>query len=343
MTTSATEQHLVTPQPIFEALQGFQATAVLGTAINLGVFDAIAAGDTDAQAVARRLSVDLRGLTVLLDALAAIGFLAAEGGEYQLSPVAGQFLVTTGGSYLGGLVEVFYSDWQWRGHLDLADAVRHGGVTTEAQNVELPEHPFWQTFATAWTGASFPTAQAMADALHPWATTRRPLEILDVACGSGVYGATLASRHDNSRVDFLDWPNVLKTTRSYADQLGVEQAGYLEGDMFQTRLAGPYDVALASHVFHHFAPERCVELLTRIARNLKPGGRIAIHDFMTTTSTAQEPAAALISVIMLVRTTGGRIYTVDDYRTMLAEAGLSDPELHDIPGMPTRMLIATAP
>jgi C-methyltransferase len=331
------------PQAIFEALQGFQVTAVLGSAIRLDLFDAVAAGSTSADALAGVLGVDARGLRVLLDALTVTGFLAAEGDRYELTPVSEAFLVRANGAYLGDLAEVFYSDWQWRGHLDLVDAVRKGGVTTDDQNVEAADHPFWgETFVHAWAGASFPSAHAVASILGPWASQRSSLRILDVACGSGIYGSTLAAQHDGSRVAFLDWPGVLESTRGYTEHIGVaDRADYLDGDMFSAPLGGPYDVALASHVFHHFGPERCVELLARLRQALVPDGRIAIHDFIVTTTSAQEPAAALFSVIMLVRTTAGGVYSLTDYRAMLDEAGFGTAELHQIPGLPSRVLVAS--
>jgi 2-polyprenyl-3-methyl-5-hydroxy-6-metoxy-1,4-benzoquinol methylase len=333
----------VSPQAIFEALQGFQVTAVLGTAIRLDLFDAIATGSTSAEALAATIGADPRGLRVLLDALAVIGFISAEGDEYKLTPVSETFLVRSGGAYLGDLADVFYSDWQWRGHLDLVDAVRKGGVTSDEQNVEAPDHPFWGgTLVHAWTGASFPSAHTMASILGPWASQRPSLRVLDVACGSGIYGSMLAGEHDGSRVTFLDWSGVLKSTRIYAEQFSVaDRADYLEGDMFSVPLGGPYDVALASHVFHHFGPERCVELLRRLRQALEPNGRIAIHDFIVTSTKAQDPAAALFSIIMLVRTTAGGVYSLQDYEMMLGNAGFGPPELHEIPGLPTRMIVAT--
>src|ERR1700752_234766 len=106
------EPAAVSPQAIFEALQGFQVTAVLGTAIRLDLFDAIATGSTSAEALAETVGADTRGLRVLLDALAVTGFLSAEGDEYKLTPVSETFLVRAGGAYLGDLADVFYSDWQ---------------------------------------------------------------------------------------------------------------------------------------------------------------------------------------------------------------------------------------
>jgi C-methyltransferase len=342
MSNQAGQQQNVSPESIFHALQGFQATAVLGTAIRLGLFDAVARGVTAVDALAGAVGADRRGLTVLVDALTALGFLVADKDGVRLAPVTERFLVRDGGAYLGGLADVFFTDWQWRGHLSLPEAVRRGGTVGGDQNVEELEHPFWTTFVDAWSNASFPTAHAMAAQLAEWAKSRDRLEILDVACGNGIYGATLAGQHQSARVTFLDQANVIPGTRAWAGRLGVaDRAAYLEGDMFKVPLAGPYDVALASHVFHHFGPEACVALLRRIAGALKPGGKIAIHDFIVTTRHAQEPAAALFAVIMLVRTRQGRVYSVTDYEALLAEAGFAAPELHDIPGLPTRLIVAT--
>jgi C-methyltransferase len=342
MTALNSQQQNVSPEPIFHALQGFQATAVLGTAIRLRVFDAIAGGVTALDGLAGAVSADRRGLAVLCDALTAIGFLVADAAGYHLAPVSERFLVRDGGAYLGGLADVFFSEWQWRGHLALPEAVQRGGTLGGDQNVAALEHPFWTGFVDSWTGPSFPSAHAISALLADWAGGRDRVHILDVACGNGIYGATFAGRHPRAQVTFLDQANVIPGTRAWAERLGVaDRATYLDGDMFTRPLGGPYDVALASHVFHHFSPESCVALLRRIAGALKPGGRIAIHDFIVTTSHAHEPASALFAVIMLIRTPEGRVYSIADYRAMLAEAGFAAPDLHDLPGLPTRLLTAT--
>ena len=67
---------------------------------------------------------------------------------------------------------------------------------------------------------------------------------------------------------------------------------------------------------------------------------MAIHDFITTATPAREPLAALFAVILLVHTPGGQSYTLSDYEAMLAAAGFVDCELHEPPGLPTRLLTA---
>jgi C-methyltransferase len=181
----------------------------------------------------------------------------------------------------------------------------------------------------------------MAKTVAPFTETRSPLRILDVACGSGIYGATAAGEREDAHVTFLDWPNVLPKTKAWAERFGVaDRASYLAGDMFSVPLAGPYDLATASHIFHHFSREQCVALMRRIAGTLAPEGRIAIHDFIGTDSPAQDPAAALFSVIMLVRTQRGQTYAYGDYQEWLRDAGFDKIELHGIPGLPTRLIVA---
>lgn len=333
----------VTPAPILEAMGAFQVTAVLGAAIRLGIFDAIAAGQSQVDEIAASIAADERATQILLDALAAIRFLEARDDRYALTPVTDAFLVRERPAYIGGLADVYYSDWQWHGHLQLPEAVRAGGtVGGKEQDVETLEHPFWETFATAYTGASTPFAEALADLLAPWAARRSPLEVLDVACGSGIYSLTLADRQPHARVTFLDQANVLPATHRYARELGLaDRTTSIDGDMFAIPLGGPYDLAIASHVFHHFSQERCVRLMRRLRDALREGGRLAIHDFAAASSDpAEEPIPRLFSIIMLIRTRQGRAYSVADHQQMLAAAGFTAPEIHSAPGLPTRFIVA---
>ena len=330
-----------TPDRIFRIFRGYQLTAALKAAISLGVFDQIAAGKSDVATIAAGIGAHERGTALLLDALTALALLDRKGGDYQLAPDVDAFLVSARPGYIGDTVDVFVSPWHWDRFGRLADAVRAGGSVFE-EDAETAEHPFWQVFATAYQRASLPTAETIADLLAPWASARQPLELLDVACGGGLFSIALGRRNHQARLTMLDAPSVLAITRHAIDDAGLsDRARYLPGDMFDMALAGPYDAVLASRVFHHFSQERCITLLRRLRDVLKPDGRIAIHDFVThATSPADEPAPHLFSLIMLVWTRGGRSHSIADYERMLAAAGFGEPVVHDLPATPTRLLIA---
>jgi ubiquinone/menaquinone biosynthesis C-methylase UbiE len=340
MAASAPDQ-AITPEPVMQALQGYQVSGILKAGIELGVFDQLAEGQTEPSAIASSIDADERGTRILLDALAAVGLLEPDGDSYRLTPVADAFLVRERPSYLGGMANILGSDWEWDGFRRLGDAVRRGGTLLE-EHAEEPGHSWWETFARSIGGMATPAAEALAQFLAPWAEKRQPLDVLDLACGNGKYSATLATANEHARITLLDWPNVLEITRGFIAEAGLaERASYIEGNMFEVPLDGPYDLVIASHVFHHFSEERCVELLERLAKALKPNGRIAIQDFLAAgTAPAEEPFPRLFSVLMLVWTREGEAYPLETYERMLEATGFASPEVHQAPGSPSRFLVA---
>jgi cyclopropane fatty-acyl-phospholipid synthase-like methyltransferase len=110
--------------------------------------------------------------------------------------------------------------------------------------------------------------------------------------------------------------------------------------VFIEPLRGPYDLIIASHIFHHFSEQRCLTLMRRLFEVLKPDGRLVIQDFISGLPPAQTPFPYLFSVRMLTWTRDGEAYSLDTYSRLLQEAGFSSPELHSRQGMPSSFLIA---
>jgi ubiquinone/menaquinone biosynthesis C-methylase UbiE len=333
------------PTQIFQLLQGIQATAMLKAAIDLGVFAALAKQPGTADDVAASIGCPARSTGILLDGLAVVGLLTrgADGvARYELAPVSRAFLVPGTPTYLGDASNIFASPLMLQGYVSLADAVRAGGTIMD-QHAETPSHAFWETFARSSAALAMPAAHLLADVLGPVAREKRGLRVLDVAAGSGIYGATL-ERRLSAEVTFLDWPNVLQETRVWADRLGVDpsKVRYLPGSAFDADLSGPYDIVVASHFFHHFDPATCQSLTHRLAGVLAPGGRLCVHDFVTGPA-LDNPAATLFSLTMLIWTRAGKAYSEADYTGWMREAGLQQPEKHAAAGMPTSWIIAQRP
>jgi len=350
-TMNTTEQHTtststltngagVSPEPLMQMLQGLQASGILKAGIELGVFDQIAAGRTEAGSIADGIQAPPRTTRILLDALAALGVLSA-GDGYRLSPGAETFLLSGRPTYLGGAADIFTGDWAWANYGRLADVVRNGGTLMD-EDAETPSLDFWATFASSSTGIAGPAAQALADVLDPWSSERDELAVLDIACGSGLYGLTIAAAHPGARLTLLDWDNVLERARPNVARFGIaDRVDYIDGDVFETDLGGPYDLIIASHFLHHFSEPRCADALRRCTGALRPGGRIAINEFTSNApDPADEPFPALFSTVMLCWTAEGAAHTVETYARLLAEAGFTEPEIHDGRGMPSRFLIA---
>jgi C-methyltransferase len=331
----------MTPADIFDMLLAYKNTAVLSTAIELGVFDAIAAGASTSYQIAKRQVLDPRGAKLLLNALAALGLLDCEDSSYRLRAGAEKFLVRGRPGFVGDMAKVMASSWEWSALASLADAVRRGG-TVARENAETPEYAYWEDFAAYASAVAGPTARLMADVLGPWAAQRERLDVLDMACGHGLYGYTLAVRQPHAKIWSLDWPNVLPLARERAAAMGIgDRVATIAGDMFDVELGGPYDVVMITNVLHHFSERRAAQLLGRAADVLADDGRIVLVGFtVSDVPPADEAAAHLFSILMLIWTHEGEVHSEGAYRTLLADAGFTDVTLHSVAALPLRVIVA---
>jgi C-methyltransferase len=330
----------LTPPAIFDMMRAYKVTALLNTALELGVFDRLSRGGADAEAVARDLRIDPRGARLLLNGLAALGLLESDGTTYGLGAGGERHLVRGRPGFVGDMNRVIASEWEWEAMRRLPEAVRRGGPVV-GQHAETPGYAYWEDFAAHAAAVADPTARRAADALGPWASERPTLDILDMACGHGIYGFTLVRRHPCARVWSLDWPNVLPFTRAHAQRMGVaERFSTIPGDMFEVPLGGPYDVVMITNVLHHFSEARGIELLRRAAAAMTGDGRIVLVGFtVADRPPASDPEPHLFSVLMLTWTFQGEVHSVSAYERMLVAAGFGDAEVHDVPSLPLRIIV----
>jgi hypothetical protein len=171
---------------------------------------------------------------------------------YALTDVSSEFLVSSKPMFLGALVEnandaaVFdvYRDYR--------------RVVTEGYRLDPWEYSTGSNervvrLTRALFTLGYPTAQAIADHLG-W-TSGKPdaLRLLDVGCGSAVYGLVALTRLPHSRLTAQDWPVVLPVAQEFAAQLGVAQPMQtLAGDLRTAAFGGPYDAVFLGHILHNY-------------------------------------------------------------------------------------------
>ncbi|HEX7899100.1 MAG TPA: class I SAM-dependent methyltransferase [Planctomycetota bacterium] len=322
----------MTPEPIFQALLGYRLAAVLRAAIELDYLGAIAAGRRSAKAVAAARGGTERSARMLLDALAAAApaLLRKSGSAYALTPVARKYLVKGSPAYLGDLMPLYGHRRMWDAFYELPKTVR-AGTSTAPSNAHSENQEFWETFARATYRDALPKGRKMVELLGPLPT---PCAVLDLACGSGGYGEAFAAA--GADVTLFDQANVLKRTRT----LVRAKVKYAVGDLFKTPFGGPYDVILASHVYHHFDEKACVALTRKIARALKPGGRLVIQEFVADEGRSKKVQPLMFAVTMLVWTKAGDAYRVSDFRRWLRAAGLGRLRYYPL-AMPGDLILVT--
>ena len=328
-----------TPEHIFNALNAYQQTAALKTAIELDLFTAIDEGNHAVKHIAGRVKASERGVRILCDFLTILGFLNKEEGRYTLAADGALFLSRRSPAYMGTIVGFLGNDRHLQNFARLTEAVRRGGTASEAGDYRKPEEELWVAFARSMAPLTIPNAIFIASLVG--APESKPCRVLDIAAGHGMYGITIAQQNPKAEITALDWPAVLEVAKENAQKAGVSERYTIRpGSAFEAEMGIGYDVVLLTNIFHHFDPETCVELMRRVHDALKTSGKAVTLEFVPNEDRVSPPTAAAFSMIMLAGTDAGDAYTFAQYEKMFASAGFSRTSLHPVPQAPQQVLIS---
>lgn len=317
---------ILDPAPLMQMSFSFAAAKILSTAVQLDIFSHIAAGAQTAAEIAQAANASERGTQMLLDALRGFELLTKHKDAYALSPVAAKFLVRNSPDYLGAILE---TDAHWEAWSNLTDAVRNGKPVHSVFDPAEVEKFFSVLTRSLHVQNRLP-AQRLAKILGA-GSKYQGLRVLDVGCGSGVWGIAIAEADPESRITAQDLPKVLDQTRTYLERHGVaDRYDFLPGDLHKVAFpAGEYDLALLGHIVHSESVPSTEELFQRLQAALKPGGRVAIIDMIPNDERSGPPFPLIFALNMLVYSDEGGTYTFGEYRKWLTSAGFSSVDLAD--------------
>jgi ubiquinone/menaquinone biosynthesis C-methylase UbiE len=318
---------------------GYAPPLILEAAIRHRVFDVLDGGPKTVQELQKETGASERGLTAIVNALVGLDFLAKDDqGRFSLTPESAAFLVSTKPGFQGGLIrhcsEHLVPKW-----LRLNEIVATGSPV-EAVNQEPTGSDFFQKFVNDIFPMSYPGAQALAQHLQPTMDSR-PVRVLDLAAGSGVWGIALAQTNKQVQVTAVDWPQVIPVTRNTVARFGLsERFSFIEGDLLQAAFGEGYDVATLGHILHSEGEERSRALLAKTFEAIRPGGTIAIAEFLVNDDRRGPVNALLFAVNMLVNTQQGSTYSFEEIGGWLREAGFVNARTLEAPG-PSPLILAT--
>lgn len=133
-----------------------------------------------------------------------------------------------------------------------------------------------------------------------------PRSVLDIGCGSGVWGLAVASRFLECRVFAVDLPAVLPALRYRAEELGlVDRIQCIPGDMFEVDFAGLHDVVIMANVLHLEPDVGARALFMRGLRATANAGVTIVVEAMDDTTVAAEVALNLYHLNLGLRSSGG--------------------------------------
>lgn len=295
--------------------RGFQESRILLTAAELDLFTLLAAGPLDAEEIARRLGAKLRGLNILLDALAALGLLSKSDGRYACPAETARYLAANAPGSV--LPMVLHSSGMWRRWSELSGIVR-GDPDAIAKTQEPMDEAALAAFIGAMDVVSRPLAAEIAAVVKPGTACK----LLDVGAGPGTYTIAFLAASPNLTATIFDRPAVVELARRFCAAAGVlDRVRFVAGDFYTDELPGGHDLALLSAIIHQNSPEENAALYRKVRRALLPRGRLVIRDHFVSPDRLLPRAAAIFAVNMLAGTPGGNVYTFEETRGALEAAG----------------------
>ncbi len=106
--------------------------------------------------------------------------------------------------------------------------------------------------------------------------------ILDVGCGFGLFAAYFGQTQPGRRIVGVDPSSRrIRLARRLIEDLGLRGHSFVEGDVRDAPLEGPFDAAYVLDVMHHLPRTDQRRVLARLAGLLKPGGMLLVKDITT--------------------------------------------------------------
>lgn len=302
-------------------LQTWAACALMA-AVKLDLFTALDRGPEQGLEI-ERLAADLklnpRALGMLGSALTAQNFLERDGEILRLTEPSRRWLSADRPDYLGYLILHFshiLTNWT-----KLYEAVRSGRQPVGDKGETVPEDEWREAFLMAMFNAASHQADQVAASLDLSDRSR----LLDLGGGPGTYAVHFCLRYPNLKATVFDQPGTEKFARATFERFGLrERVDFVGGDFLSSPLPGGFDAAWLSQVLHGESPAEAAMLVRRGAEALKPGGLLAVQEFIVDDDRRGPALSTLFSLNMLVQTEGGQSYTEAEIRAMMSAAGLGD-------------------
>jgi hypothetical protein len=311
----------------------YRQAKVLLSAVELGVFSALAARPLDAGTLANRTQVHSRAACDFFDALVAMGLLTRDDeGRYRNTEESDHYLDRAKPTYLGASFEQYnrreYALWG-----SLTRSLQTGSPAAETDGQDhfgslYSDAARFKTFVTAMTSGSLLAAQGIAQQF-PWENYET---LCDVGTAQGCLAVQVASAHSHIRAVGFDLPPLRPAFETYAVECNVaDRLSFVGGDFFKDSLP-PADVIVLGRVLHNWDLETKKMLLTKTYQAIPTGGAVIVYDMLIDDDRRTSSAGLLSSLNMLLWTTGGFGYTASDCAGWLHAIGFSNTVLRDLPG-----------
>ncbi|MFO1090342.1 MAG: methyltransferase [Hyphomicrobiales bacterium] len=328
-----------TPDPshIQQIGMGFFASKALLSAVELGLFTALARQAMTADELARALHLNPRAVPDFPDALVALKLLDREGdgpsARYRNTPATNLFLDRDKPTYIGGLLEManarLYGFWG-----NLTEALKTGQPQNEtktgdslfAKLYESPER--LEQFMNAMAGASAGNFKTFAERFD----FSRYRTLCDVGGATGQLSIFVAHAHPHMHCRSYDLPAVLPIANRHIKASGLEgRVEAVSGDFFVEPLPKA-DVITMGMILHDWNLEKKQMLIGKAFEALPEGGAFVAIETLIDDARRENAMGLLMSLNMLIEFGDAFDYTGADFARWCRDAGFRKVEIMPLVG-----------
>jgi hypothetical protein len=299
--------------------RGFMVPRILLTAVELDLFTKLKGKALSVSELCATQGWDSRGLTILMDALAAEGLLSrGSDGKYSLPGSVAKYLIRDEEDSI--LPMILHGCHLWESWSNLTRIVTTGENTYPAERKDRPKEET-EAFIQAMHVVGQLVAPRIADSLDLSVYSK----MLDVGGGPGTYTMAFLEKAPQMTATLFDLPEVVEIGRKRLIEAGlIDRVRIVEGDYTKDDLPPGHDLALLSAIIHSNNRAANRHLFRNVYGSLIQGGTILIRDHIMDPTRTFPVAGAIFAVNMLAATSGGNTYTFEEVKQDLESAGFKD-------------------
>jgi precorrin-6B methylase 2 len=338
LTQTLPDEVVITPARTLQTGYGFWSAKVLLTAINFELFTLLSDTGKTADEIKTALNLQGRGLSDFLDSLVALQFLYREGNgptaQYNNTLEADSFLNKKRPTYIGGILEMannrLYSSWA-----NLGKALQTGLPQNEikqgeqsAYDVLYADEKKLAEFVYAMSGAQRNTFTAFARQFD----TSGYQTHCDIGGASGDLAVQMAIHHPQLTSVTFDLPQVAPIAqRNIGLHKVSDRVTVASGDFFADDFPKA-DIITMGNILHNWSLERIKLLIKKAWDTLPKGGAFAVIENIIDNERRKNAFGMMMSLNMLINTTGGFNFSASDFTAWAKEAGFGQIKIIHLPG-----------
>jgi len=297
---------------------------VATVADEVGTFRALGNAPMTTAELARHLKLDERALGIHLAALASSGLVEKRDGRWMATAQARTWLHPDAEGYWGGFLFRFRETIPM--HAQLLETLKTGKRPVNA----VSGGPEWErghmTQEAAEGIARFMHAHSMGPARG---AAQQALfgdigKLMDVGCGSGVYGIEIAKANPRMQVTLMDLKEMCTEAAKFVESAGLTgRVSTAPVNMFEQEWPTGHDAHFFANVFHDWSEETNKLIAKKSFDALPSDGKILLSEILMDDNLDGPWYAASFSLLMLVGTLGKQ-YSLPEFRDILESAGFVD-------------------